>query len=226
MIVASLSICLVIISFAKMIPLVWGSPPEAFRQDSYSDAYGALWQGLNTENKYASCLYLILAGRGILLGYLSVVFDRFPYVQLAVSIAYQGLVLSLYFWGLKLQPIFVEGPINMFSCFVELLLIAMLSLMLGSKVVYNNVKGNIDSLMLSLGWGIVGIGLLIQTLQVVYSVHVLYQNRRKVVETIKRVCYRLLNLGSSGNSKLDRVQVWPMAESMATMKTDTRINIA
>lgn len=186
------SLAVVLLSVATILLLLFGLnkfffiikhiPNGSFERLVYSERYGTLWEDLNLENRRTKYYFLLVAIRGVVLSYLCVFFDLFPFAQISIPILYQCCVVSLFFKGIKMDPVFENKSLNVVSFIDE-------SMLLLSKIIIFIFlcvdKSADDDLIILMGWMIIGPGAISQVLQTLYSFYEQIKNRKEIAMKIK-----------------------------------------
>jgi len=172
-----------LLALGKMYTLIRNTPEDRHQRALYTKLYGTLWEDLNIKQKFSKYYYWMTAMRGLILAYVCVFLDLFPYIQISVLLIYQAVILAMFFKNHKgLRPVFVEPTLNRIMFIEEGLLLLMKALIL-IFLYYLNTATNANLILL--GWLIVLPGALIQIIQIGYSFYRQLKNRKKIWKMIK-----------------------------------------
>ena len=171
---------LVFVFWTKIFALVGSIKSRVFNKKIYASDHNVLWKGLSLRERLSRYFYLVIGIRGMLLAYLSVFADIYPTFQITALIIYQFVILTFFFHGIKFQRIFMDSTVNQFSFIAEWLLFMMKILILIYQLI--NPSENKEDLLIVLSFGIVGIGLIIQTMLLCFSIYMQIKTRKKMKE--------------------------------------------
>jgi len=199
---ASSAIIVMSIALAKMILLIKYAPTERYERVTHKRLYGTLWADL-TENSFRKYYFWFVSVRSVLLSYVCVFLDMYPFVQIFMVLFYQIAIVLLFFqgWRFKIRPVFAESDLNFITMLQEAFLLFMKVMILVFAFMRENAK---DSTLIILGWLIILPGAATQLLQIGYSITKQLQNRKKLSNKIVLMWNGIL--GKKKKKRIKRVQ--------------------
>lgn len=174
----------------KMLSLIKSIPVIRYAAKvEYLGYYRTLWDGLHTGT-FARYYYWALALRGLLLAYVVVFFGLFPYVQIGILITYQCGIVIFFIRGIRVETVYQDSGINRLSVFVEIALLVMKLAMVAYYYAYDYYADG--DLMINIGWGIIGLGFMMQFTQAGYAIFCQFKNwkqlRKAIYFMVKKLC--------------------------------------
>jgi len=175
---AVLTLVILVWALAKMYSLIQNPPSDRHQRAIYTKLYGTLWEDLNIDQLFSKYYYWLTALRGLVLAYVCVFCDMYPYIQIFVVLFYQVGVVGLFVRNLiTLRPVFAEKNLNKIMFIEEALLLIMKTFILAFLFMRDSATNNTIIIM---GWMIVLPGASVQIIQIGYSIYTQIQNRKKI----------------------------------------------
>ena len=215
---AGVAIVVMSIALTKMILLIRYSPMDRLEKAIYNKLYGTLWADLNM-NSFTKYYFWFVAARSVLLSYVCVFLDMFPYVQIFIILFYQMAIVLMFFTRKgKVRSVFAASDLNMITLLQEFFLLFMKFVILVFTFMRETAK---DSTLIILGWLIILPGVASQMLQIGYAMMKQLQNRKKFYSSLALIWGRILSRKKKKRIKrVQRVQRPRDASSMTFTLTN------
>jgi len=198
---AGAAIAVMSIALAKMILLIRYSPMDRLEKAIYNKLYGTLWADLNMTY-FTKYYFWFVAVRSVLLSYVCVFLDMFPYLQIFMIVLYQMAIVLMFFTRKgKVRLVFAASDLNMITLLQEVFLLFMKFVILIFTFMRETAK---DSTLIILGWLIILPGVASQMLQIGYAITKQLQNRKKFYGQVALVWGRILS--KKKKKRIKRVQ--------------------
>jgi len=220
---ASSALVTISIALTKMVKLIRYSPAERYEKVTHNKLYGTLWADL-TENSFSKYYFWFVSVRSVLLAYVCVFLDLYPFIQIFIVLFYQLALVLLFFqgWTFKIRPVFAERDLNLITMLQEAFLFFMKLVILVFAFMRKDAK---DSTLIILGWMIILPGVASQLLSIGYSVTKQLQNRKQLYQKVGMIWNGILR--KKKKKRIKRVQrIRAPSDSRITLVKNTGEEIA
>jgi len=202
---AIITILVLVWGLIKMYSLIIHIPKDRHQRAIYTKSYGTLWEDLNITQTFSKYYYWLTAIRGLLLAFLCIFCDTFPYFQIFVIMFYQLGIVGIFVKNFKsLRPVFCEPTLNRVMLIEELLILLMKIFILLFVFARNSAP---NDAVVVIGWLIVLPGACIQGLQIGYSISQQIKYRKKFFRKIKLIFHSLKKKKTKKIRRIDRIRL-------------------